>query len=144
MNILNKETRKKNRKFLVDYLYNLLIKTGISKNLLCFSVKSIHFALPLIVLIGYMLFPLNYVHVITVIITFFSCLYIYLDGCFLSILEFKLDKTHDVNIIDPYLSLYDVAINRENRINGTKTSIFFFYLIVSFVLYIRLKLRYFN
>jgi hypothetical protein len=46
-------------------------------------------------------------------------MFFYFEGCFITIVEYKLDKKNHINIIDPYLYLSNIEINDENRYKYT-------------------------
>ena len=71
----------------------------------------------------------------------FWCLFTYLNGCFLSNIEYKLDSDRFINIIDPYLVMFGYPMNDENRYSGTIYLVYLYFAILFSILYIRFKLR---
>ena len=69
----------------------------------------------------------------------FIILYIYLKGCFISHLEYKLYKKKFINIVDPYLILLNDDITNENRYKGTLIIALLFMCFVLSILFYRIK-----
>ena len=128
--------RKECRKSLVDFLYKYLKQTKYPTNILAFIVKAWHFT------IGYMsifilLFAPMWVGMIAIIVSLIVLLlFIYLKGCFISHLEYKLNSTDFINIVDPYLIIMNYDITNENRYTGTGIiSLTYFFIIISILFY---------
>ena len=135
------EYRKKCRKQLVNYLYNKIIDTSYPPNISAFVMKAIHFMIPYIVYMICLFAPLWLGIVALVVSLLFWCLFTYLNGCFLSNIEYKLDSDRFINIIDPYLVMFGYPMNDENRYSGTIYLVYLYFAIVFSILYIRFKLR---
>ena len=135
------EYRKKYRKQLVNYLYDKILDTSYPPNISAFVVKAIHFMIPYIVYIICLFAPLWLGIVALVVSLLFWGLFLYLNGCFLSNIEYKLDSGRFINIIDPYLVMFGYPINDENRYSGTIYLVYLYFAIVFSILYIRFKLR---
>jgi hypothetical protein len=137
----NMEYRKKYRKQIVTYLYEKIIDTAYPPNIAAFVIKTFHFVIPYIVYIICLFAPIWLGIFALVISLLFWGLFLYLNGCFLSNLEYKLDSERFINIIDPYLVMFGYPMNDENRYNGTSYLVYLYFAIVFSILYIRLKLR---
>lgn len=135
------EYRKKCRKQLVNYLYNKIIDTSYPPNISAFVMKAIHFMIPYIVYMICLFAPLWLGIVALVVSLLFWCLFTYLNGCFLSNIEYKLDSDRFINIIDPYLVMFGYPMNDENRYSGTIYLVYLYFAILFSILYIRFKLR---
>ena len=133
--------RKKCRKQLVNYLYNKIIDTSYPPNISAFVMKAIHFMIPYIVYIICLFAPLWLGIFALVVSLLFWGLFTYLNGCFLSNIEYKLDNDRFINIIDPYLVMFGYPISHENRYNGTSYLVYLYFVILFSILYIRFKLR---
>jgi hypothetical protein len=149
--LFDMEYRKKYRKQLVNYLYDKILDTSYPPNISAFVVKAIHFMIPYIVYIICLFAPL-WLGIVALVVSLlfwglfivsllFWGLFIYLNGCFLSNIEYKLDSERFINIIDPYLVMFGYPINDENRYSGTIYLVYLYFAIVFSILYIRFKLR---
>ena len=130
--------RKNIRKILVDKCLYDLKKTNLPDYTLGFLVKNTHFHTPWYFLILYCLLPkpLALLATIPLIIAFFT--YIYLQGCFLTIVERKLLKNEDkINIIDPYIQLLDDDVNENTRYWYTFAVAALYCVLVTVILYCR-------
>ena len=72
------------------------------------------------------------------LIFFYSlfCLFLYLDGCFLTIVEYKLCK-NDMNIIDPYILLGEDEITPNTRYWYTLGIALLYFTATFLILYVR-------
>ena len=139
--LFDMEYRKKYRKQLVTYLYEKILDTSYPPNISAFVIKSIHFIIPYIVYIICLFAPLWLGIFALVVSLLFWGLFTYLNGCFLSNIEYKLDSYRFINIIDPYLVMFGYPINDENRYGGTIYLVYLYFAILFSILYIRFKLR---
>jgi len=108
--------RKKIRNLLIEKCLNDLRKTKLPDYTLGFLIKSTHFHTPWYFLILFIFLPkpLAILCIIPLFIAFFT--FIYLQGCFLTIVERKLLKDDDkINIIDPYIQLLGDDVNESTR-----------------------------
>lgn len=118
MYIFSRECRKKAKNKIVNGLYDLYLKykdDRYSDDLIVFLIKSLHMHHPVYCMGAVCFGPkiqaiFTYITVILVLIAF-----IYLNGCFLSALEYKINK-QDVTIADPIIMLFRDDITLENRI----------------------------
>jgi hypothetical protein len=137
-----KETRRENRKIFVNYIFNKLDKINIPNKMIAFLIRSWHFQTPFNFMVGIILlnFRLGCITLLPLIISFF--LFFYFDGCFLSIIEYKLDKENHLNIIDPYLIWSGQELNEQNRFTTTLVVSFIYFIIVGFILFYKYKFNY--
>jgi len=137
MNIFDHEYRVELRKKLVNYLISYLDTTRPNNKVLAFVIKAFHFMIPWITFY-FFLFG-SYCIFITcyVVLLFFVVLYIYLNGCFISHLEYKLYSKNFVNIIDPYLIILRQDLNKTTRFYGTFLIAFIYFIIISLIFYFR-------
>ena len=127
------------RSTITNRLFNFFDKMKIPNNILAFIIKSYHFHYPFYSLIFIILFPipLACIQLLLCIISFLC--YIYFDGCILTILEYKLNnKKDDIHIIDFLLHSLQYEITNENRINVTIIVAGYYFILVFFILWIRI------
>jgi len=135
---LNESYRKECRKYLVNSIYNFLRKTKYPKNYLAFMIKSWHYTFPYMTMFVFLFAPLWMGCILTFVLFMFTILYIYLKGCFVSHLEYKLCKKNFINIIDPYLITMNYPINNETRYTGTLIVVLMYFGVVISILYNRI------
>jgi len=102
--LMDKDTRRRARNLAVDYNLSNLRSTKIPDHVLGFLVKSLHFHTPFYFLLMFLLLP--YKVAPYVMLPLVACLiaFFYFDGCFLTIIEYRLmGGKDDMNIIDPYI-----------------------------------------
>lgn len=129
--------RKNLRKQIVDSLYNYLKSTRFPPDIMAFMIKAHHFTFPLATYFIFLYAPMFIVYTLFFIEFIFTILYIYLRGCFVSHLEYKLHKENFINISDPILLLFDYPINKENQFKATLYSVIVYFISVIFILLIR-------
>lgn len=136
--------RRKCRKELANYFYKKINDiTGTEKYnyIWAFVIKSIHFTFAVLAYFIYLFMPLCLGLIILLWSLFVWCLFLYLKGCFVSNVEYKLDSNNFINVIDPYLAIFGYPINEETRYIGT-IHLAMLYFSTSFaILYFRLKWR---
>jgi hypothetical protein len=137
MNYFDITYRKNLRKELVNMIYNQLIKTGYPPNILAFIIKAYHLTIPFITIVIYLFAPLQLSYILCGVLFIFLILYIYLQGCFISHLEYKLHNKDFINIADPMLVLFNYPINKENQYLATLYATIIYFIIVFFILYMR-------
>lgn len=135
---LDEVYRKDCRKQLVNYIYNKLKKTKCSTKIWAFIIKAIHFTFPYLTFIIFLLSPLWMGIIFLFIVFLFLLMYIYFKGCFITHLEYKLNKKNFINIIDPYLVFMDYPINNEMRYKGTFLIGLIYFCTILPIMYIRL------
>ena len=136
--------RRSKRKELVKFFYDKITNTGISHPILAFVIKAIHFTFSYFTLLIYLFAPIGFSLFTLVIAIGFWCMFIYLKGCFVSNVEYKLDSNDFINIIDPYLYVLDYSINDETRHMCTWYLAMLYFSFAFVIIYIRLKLRNFT
>ena len=119
MNYFDITYRKNLRKNLVNMIYNQLIKTNYPPHIMAFVIKAHHFSFPLATYFIFLFAPLYLIYIVYAVILIFFILYIYLQGCFISHLEYKLHNKDFINIADPILALFDYPINKDNQYLAT-------------------------
>ena len=126
------------RKKIVDSLYIFFDNQLIPNDIIAFIIKSGHFHYPMYSLIFILLLPLPLAFFQLFICICSFILYIYFDGCILTILEYKLNnKKDDIHIIDFLLYALQYDITNENRINVTLILAGYYFILVFFILWIR-------
>ena len=133
------EYRKKCRKRLVEYLYDLLIRTNIPHPILAFVLKSCHFLISYIIALLVIFAPLPIGIIFTGLSLITFGLFFYFKGCFFSQLEYKLHDKDFINIVDPYLAIVGWDINDENRYTITMYIVCFYFAILFSILYWRIN-----
>lgn len=131
--------RRDCKKVLANYVYQIINNfSGNHNRIWAFVIKAIHFKLLLITMLIYLFGPIWF-SVVTLIIAL-GCwgLFLYLKGCFLSIVEYKLDGDNFVNVIDPYLAVMGYPIDQESRYAGTLQIVWVYFSLAFVILYIRL------
>ena len=129
---------KKLRTHIVNQLFNWLDAIRIPNHILAFMIKSGHLHFPIYSLIFFILLPLPLAFLQLFISIVSLSLYIYFDGCILTILEYKLNNNKDdIHIIDGLLYLLEYDITNDNRINVTLIVAGYYFIIVMLILWIR-------
>lgn len=138
---LDESYRRSRRKELVNYLYKKFQNTNTPPHIWAFVIKSIHFTIGYFAILIYIFAPLAF-SIFTLIISLgFWSLFLYLKGCFLSNVEYKLDKHKFINIIDPYLAMFSYPINDETQYTGTLYMVSLYFSFAFVIIYFRLKMR---
>jgi hypothetical protein len=130
-------TKKYIRNKIVDFtIYNLRL-TGLPDYMLGFMLKTQHFSTPFYFLILYILLPIKYAY--WALLPLFSSivLFLLLDGCFLTIVEYKLTKKKDYNVIDPYILFLGDDISLKTRYWYTLGVSTVYFINVFILLYLR-------
>jgi hypothetical protein len=133
-----KNKRKKIRNILIEKCISDLRKTKLPDYTLGFLLKSIHFHTPWYFLILFIFLPkpLAILAMVPLFIAFFT--FIYLQGCFLTIVERKLLKDDDkINIIDPYIQLIGDEVNETTQFWYTLAISALYCILVIVLLYCR-------
>jgi len=99
---MDKDTRRRARNLAVDYNLVNLRKTGMPDEVLGFLVKSLHFHTPFYFLLMFIMLPPRVAPWVMVPLVVCLLGFFYFDGCFLTIIEYRL-MGQDLNIIDPYI-----------------------------------------
>lgn len=107
--------RIKHRKILTDFAMNILDKINIPNNIKAFIIKSIHFHTPVNGFIFILLVNFRIAVIIYILFIISLIFFIYFKGCFITIIEYKLDKDNFINIADPYLHINGMEVTNDNR-----------------------------
>jgi len=134
---LSLENRKYQRKCLVEFIFKYFNNINYPNKILAFIIKSIHFTFPFFFIFIFLSASLHYCILYYCVMLFFLLLYIYLNGCFVTHLEYKLYSKHFINIIDPYLALVGYPFNKHTRFYGSFVVAFIYFFIVSIIIYWR-------
>ena len=117
----SREWRNLQRKRFVDYLHTILKSDHEESNkMMSFSMKCIHFSFPILLVPIVMLSPGWVVYVLFISCILMKIIFWYFNGCFLSNLEYKLNKENDVNVVDPLVFAIGKKISKESRIEVTE------------------------
>lgn len=137
--------RRKCRKDLANYFYqNINDPTGQYNHMWAFVIKAFHFTVPIYACLIYLCGPI-WLGLITLVLSLCSwSLFMYLKGCFVSNVEYKLNSDNFINIIDPYLVMCGYPITEETRYKGTQYIVLIHFIIAFAILYFRLKIRHFT
>ncbi len=137
--------RRKCRKDLANYFYqNINDPTGQYNHIWAFVIKAFHFTVPIYACLIYISAPI-WLGLFTLVLSLCSwSLFMYLKGCFVSNVEYKLNSDNFINIIDPYLVMCGYPITEETRYNGTQYIVLIHFIIAFAILYFRLKMRHFT
>mgnify|MGYP001195661257 FL=1 len=131
------EYRKKCRKSLVYSIYDYIINTNYPPHICGFVIKACHFTIPYIFILITMLAPVTIGIILTILSMITFGMFLYLKGCFVSHLEYKLDNTNFINIMDPYLVILGWDINEVNRYNLTLYLLSLYFILMFTILYLR-------
>lgn len=115
--IFSKEFRRTKRKELTILILDHINHFNMPHHVIEFVIKSFHFQHIFLSYFSLFFLPTNlfiFVFFLSLILFF---LFIYLDGCVLSNVEYKLSKNKQkfINIIDPILYVLGKDINTNNR-----------------------------
>jgi hypothetical protein len=132
--------RRKCREKLANYFYQIINgSTGEHNHIWAFVIKSIHFSSVLFFLLIYLFAPLWMCISGTVMFAGIICSFIYLKGCLLSTIEYKLNTVKFVNIVDPYLLLCGYPINNDTRYIISQYILSLQFIVLLAILYFRFK-----
>ena len=112
--------RNAQRKWLVNYLYDALkSKSDVTNKMLSFTIKCVHFIIPFIIVPLAIVSPIWVLYGLLIFCVFTKILFWYLNGCFLSNLEYKLNKDIDINVVDPVVTAVGDKISKKSRVEVT-------------------------
>lgn len=132
--------RRKCRRVITNYFYNKINNSPYPNHICAFFIKMIHFIMPFITYVIYIYAPL-WLAMFTLLLSIISwTMFNYLKGCFISNIEYKLDRHDFVNIVDPYLVIFGYPINHDTRFDGTKYLVTLYFIISFMLLFIRWKM----
>lgn len=115
INMFYKGSGVVHRDTIVKIILTILDKINIPNKIKAFMIRSMHMQAPIN---GIALIILSKFRVGICIYAMFACVFIlffYFNGCFLTIIEYKLDKENFINIADPYLHVTNSELTDENR-----------------------------
>jgi hypothetical protein len=138
---LDETYRKECRNNLVYFLYDLLNQTKYPNDIIAFMIKAWHFTFVYMAIFVFLFAPIWMGIILTFILLFLLAVYIYLKGCFVSHLEYKLCKKDFINIIDPYLIAMNYDITNENRYIGTIIIVVLYFCLILPILFYRINLK---
>jgi len=138
ISFLSLESRKNQRRILVNYIYNILNESSCPNKLWAFMIKAWHFTFPWY-LFGFVFIAASFNACLFCycFLIFFVVLYIYFHGCFITHLEYKLYSKKFVNIVDPYLVVFNQSRNNTTRFYGTFAVALAYFIVVTILLYYR-------
>lgn len=124
--LMDKDTRRRARRLAVDYNLVRLRESKMPDEVLGFLVKSLHFHTPYYFLLMFLLLPYKIAHYVMIPLVLCLIAFFYFDGCFLTIIEYRL-MGQDINIIDPYIYWMGDVPTPKNRFYYTLgvTSVYF-------------------
>jgi len=102
------------RNNMLDFGEHIINKTNLSKKSIGVVLRSLHFAIPIIITILFMVGPINVFKFVFIFNIIVFILFFIFDGCILSRLEQKITG-EDFTVIDPFLELINVDVTNENR-----------------------------
>ena len=140
-NNINKKSKEiplrvKQKKALVNYIMDKIENSKIPNKVWLLIIKSIHISTPCYCLIIFLLGSFELSIFFLTILNIILLLFLYLNGCFLTTIENKLEKD-SVNIIDPYIYFMNDIPNKNNRFYYTLQLSFFYFFVTAFILYYR-------
>ena len=113
-----KGIRKRIRNFIVDRHVDMIKRYGIPLDLACLIIKIIHFRLPFdLFLAASLSSPFVGLCIWLFVMGVFSC-FLLLDGCVLSVIEYKLTG-NSLNVMDIFLWMFGKEATYENRYKST-------------------------
>jgi len=134
--LLSKEYKKNLRSKIVTTILNAIRGTGLSDNITGFLLRTVHFHIPGYFFLLFILLPIKYtLYALIPLLIPFSAFF-YFQGCFLTIIEYKLCK-NDLNIIDPYIVVFSDEVTNKNRYKYTLGVSCVYFFIIFIILYLR-------
>ena len=114
------ESRNAHRKMLTNFLYDTLRREDEVSNMhISFVIKSIHFLAPFLMILAGVFAPVWIVYSLFILCILTKILFWYLNGCFLSSVEYKLNKKLDINVVDPLVLAFGEEITAKSRVDIT-------------------------
>ena len=130
------ENRKELRGNLVKSIINKARNFGISDNALGSTIRAIHYSLPVICFMVILVGSYNKSLAVFIYLLIALVAFLYFDGCFLSIIEYKLSNM-DMNMVDPFLLVTGYERTNKNRYDCSLILAAIYLLILSIIFYIR-------
>ena len=134
--LMEKDTRRRFRNLVVDYNLVRLRSSGMPDEMLGFLVKSIHFHTPYYFLLMFLLLPYKVAPYVMIPLVVCLIAFFYFDGCFLTIIEYRL-TSHDMNIIDPYIYALGSVPTPKRRYYYTLGVTSVYFVLVVFLIIVR-------
>jgi hypothetical protein len=132
------KNRFKYRRRINDFIIEQFDKYNIDKKIISFVLKSLHFSSAFFILFCFAFFDYNvYLIMMQIFLFIVMLMYLYFRACILSILEFKLNRDNDSNVIDPLLYILGLKITNKNRYLITLFFIMVYNLMVIMVIMLR-------
>ena len=133
--------RKEIRNKIVDGLLNHIRKTwNMPDEVAGFVLKSIHFTTPIAFFIMFCSLPFKFAVLAIFPLLIAFIMFVTLNGCFLTIIEYKLWK-QDINMIDPLIYICRDSPTPENRHTYTLRLTYVYTVVVLCILAMRYKLE---
>ena len=139
MHIFSHEYRTSIKRTIVNKmldLFNTCKNPKYSDDLYVFIIKSLHMHHPINCMLIMFLAPKWFAMQTFYTIIGVFALFLYLNGCFLSSFEYKVNKL-DITIADPIIMLFGGDINARNRLVYSITTIVIYLAIAASVLFYR-------
>ena len=133
MYIFSLDYRNSLKRKLADYIYNTVKSDTYTGEQVSFIIKSTHlhmifYCMLLILFAGYRYALSSYIFAWAVFL-----LFIYLNGCFLTLVEYKLDN-QNVTIVDPVIMLFGDKTTKKNRMYYSIISVCVYLFIATIVM----------
>ena len=114
------ESRNAQRKVLSNFLYeSLRTDNEVSNMHISFVIKSIHFLAPFLMILAGIFAPIWIVYSLFILCILTKIMFWYFNGCFLSSVEYKLNKKLDINVVDPLVLAFGEEITAKTRVDVT-------------------------
>ena len=126
------------RKEIANYFYQII--NGQHNHIWAFVIKANHFTFPSYIMLIYLWCPLWLCLIVLVLSLCTWTVFIYLKGCFISSLEYKLDSDKFINIVDPCLVICGYPVTDISRYTVTQYIATLHFVIVFVILYFRFKM----
>lgn len=138
--VMEKDTRRRARNLAVDYNLVNLRRSNMPDPVLGFLVKSLHFHTPYYFLLMFLMLPYKVAPYVMLPLVACLCAFFYFDGCFLTIIEYRL-LGQDLNIIDPYIYAFGQEPTPKLRFYYTLGVTTCYFSVVALLVFIRSWLK---
>ena len=108
------EFRKKIRRRVINIYLYFISFINLPPNILGLLIKIAHFNTPVSIFALLTVCPQIMAYLLTVIIWWVVLIFFYLNGCFLSVVEYRLDN-QDITMMDPVIYLCGDKITKKTR-----------------------------
>ena len=106
--------RKKIRRRLINIYLYFLSFIKLPPNMLGLFIKIAHFNTPITVLGLMIICPRIVAYLLTTVIWWIVMIFFYFNGCFLSVVEYKLDN-QDITMMDPVIYMCGDKVTKQTR-----------------------------